>query len=283
LVVDGLLASQADDVLVPAAQRLRLAVLLHMPQEGAAEAAVLAAAHAVLTPSDWTRRRLLERYRLPPKRVFVAIPGVDPVDPGAGSAGGTRLLCVAAVAPHKGQDLLLAALAEVADLPWRCTLVGSLDLDPAFVTRLRDRAAAAGVADRVRFAGPRTGAALRREYQEADALVLASHAETYGMVVTEALAAGLPVIAVDVGGVPEALGRTELGPPGLLVPPGEPRALRLAVGGWLGDSVLRQRLRAAALARRATLRPWSATAGEVAAALRVAAGEPERGQVRVPG
>ena len=56
------------------------------------------------------------------------------------------------------------------------------------------------------FAGAATGAELDRAYAAADVLVLASRAETYGMVVTEALARGLPVIATAVGGVPEALG-----------------------------------------------------------------------------
>ena len=63
-----------------------------------------------------------------------------------------------------------------------------------------------GLGDRVRFAGPRTGADLERSYAAADVLVLASRAETYGMVVTEALARGLPVVAAEVGGLTEALG-----------------------------------------------------------------------------
>ena len=63
------------------------------------------------------------------------------------------------------------------------------------------RAPDGGLGDRVRFPGPRTGADLDRSYAAADLLVLASRAETYGMVVTEALARGLPVVAAEVGGV----------------------------------------------------------------------------------
>ncbi len=60
--------------------------------------------------------------------------------------------------------------------------------------------------------------------------MLASRAETYGMVVTEALARGLPVIATEVGGVPEALGEGADGSrPGLLVPPDDPAALAAAL------------------------------------------------------
>ena len=105
--------------------------------------------------------------------------------------------------PHKGHDVLLDALATVADLSWRCTCVGSLDRDPVFAAAVQRRATRDG---RVRFTGPRTGSELDRTYAAADLLVLASHAETYGMVVTEALARGVPVIATDVGGVSEALG-----------------------------------------------------------------------------
>ncbi|MEA2179744.1 MAG: hypothetical protein QOG77_3041, partial [Solirubrobacteraceae bacterium] len=106
----------------------------------------------------------------------------------------------------------------------------------------------------------------------ADVLVLASHAETYGMVVTEALARGLPVIVADVGGVTEALGHAEDGTlPGLLVAPGDPVALGAAVRAWLGDAELRGRLRRAARERRASLRRWPATATVVAGVLAGAA------------
>jgi glycosyltransferase involved in cell wall biosynthesis len=138
--------------------------------------------------------------------------------------------------------------------------------DPAWADRVRRRAN--GLGDRVRFAGPRTGPELDRAYATADLLVLASHAETYGMVVTEALARGLPVLAADVGGVAEALGRAGDGSrPGLLVAPGDPAALGAALRRWLGDADLRRRLRRAARERRASLRRWAATTSVVAGVL----------------
>ena len=122
------------------------------------------------------------------------------------------------------------------------------------------------------FAGPLTGAELERAYAAADLLVLPSHAETYGMVVTEALARGLPVVASDVGGVTEALGHGRDGTrPGLLVPPGDPAALGAALRAWLGDAGLRGRLRRAARERRASLRGWPATTSVVAGVLAGAA------------
>ena len=127
--------------------------------------------------------------------------------------------------PAKGHDVLLAALAALADLDWRCTLVGPLDLDPDFVDELHKAAADTGIADRVVFAGPRRHDDLRAAYAAADAAGAAPRApRRYGMVVTEALAHGLPVVATAVGGVPEALGQGDDGSrPGLLVPAGRPR------------------------------------------------------------
>ena len=79
----------------------------------------------------------------------------------------------------------------------------------------------------MRFPGPQTEAELARSYAAADLLVLASRAETYGMVVTEALARGLPVVAAEVGGVPEALGHGADGTrPGLARPARRPGCAR---------------------------------------------------------
>jgi glycosyltransferase involved in cell wall biosynthesis len=283
VLLDGLVASAAPDVLVPQARRLRQVVLVHMPlghrplddeadAVRARERAVLEAAAAVVTTSAWTRRRLGELYALPPERVHVAEPGVEAARLASGTAAGDALLCVAAVTPDKGHDVLLDALATATDLSWQCACVGSLDRDPAFADGVRRRAQDGGLAERVRFPGPRTGPELDRAYAAADVLVLASHAETYGMVVAEALARGLPVIVAEVGGVTEALGHGEDGTrPGLLVPPGDPAALGAAVRAWLGDADLRGRLRRAARERRASLRGWPATASVLAGVLAGAA------------
>jgi glycosyltransferase involved in cell wall biosynthesis len=279
VLLDGLIASGAPDALVPQACRLRQIALVHMPlghrppdgEAGAVRArerAVLAAAAAVVTTSAWTRRRLEELYALPADRVHVAEPGVDAADLAPGTAAGDALLCVAAVTPDKGHDVLLDALATATDLSWRCDCVGSLDRDPAFADGVRRATRIKGLGDRVRFPGPRTGPELDRAYAAADVLVLASHAETYGMVVAEALARGLPVIVAEVGGVTEALGHGEDGTrPGLLVPPGDPAAFAAAVRAWLLDADLRGLLRRAARERRASLRPWSATTSALAGVL----------------
>ena len=259
---------------------LRLVVLLHMIFGGDAvpeddELAVLARARAVVTTSAWARSRLLERYALPPHRLYVCRPGAEPRPVSPPSADGSRLLCVGALGAHKGQDLLVDALASSAGLSWSCTLVGPLDREPPFVASLERRATAAGIADRLRLPGARTGAALAREYCNADVLVVPSRSETYGMVVTEALAAGLPVIATEVGGVPEALGATTTGTPGLLVPPDDSRALAAALTRWLTDVDLRSRLRQAALRRRDRLPDWRTTGRGISTVLSSVRAEPD--------
>jgi glycosyltransferase involved in cell wall biosynthesis len=267
VLVDGLIASRAAAVLVPAARRVHLVVLMHMPTDESQECAVVSAADAVLTTSAWTRARLLDRYQLDAARVVAAPPGADLAEVVPGTAGGGELLCVAAVVADKGHDGLVHALAALTDLPWRLTIVGTVDRDPPFVRRLRELANAAGVADRMSFRGPLVGAELDAAFAGADVVVLPSRRETYGMVVTEALARGLPVIATSVGGVPEALGRVGSTPPGLLVPAFDPAVLSAALGRWLGDAGLRQRLRDVARARRRTLTGWSATADRIAGVL----------------
>lgn len=272
VLVDGLVASTLPEVMVPACRRLRVVVLMHMPigvqtdHEGSltAEGEVLWAASSVVAPSTWCRNWLLASYGLEPARVHVANPGVDAAGLATGTGDGDGLLCVGAVTPAKGQDVLLSALAQVAGLAWRCVCVGALAVSPEFVTRLGRSARECGLDGRFRLSGVLAGSALHAAYAAADVLVLPSRAETYGMVVTEALSRGLPVIASDVGGVPEALGVTADGTrPGLLAPPGDVAALAATLRLWLSDADRRDALRAAALRRRAGLTGWSETADRV--------------------
>jgi glycosyltransferase involved in cell wall biosynthesis len=276
VLIDGLIASTAPEVLVPQASRLRLVVLVHMPlghrpaddNAPRRERQVLEAAAATVTTSTWARGRLIELYDLPADRVRVAEPGATTAEPASGSEAGEALLCVGAVTFEKGQDILLEALESISALAWHCTCVGNLDRDPAFVENLRRRRLDAGLGERVSFVGQLSGSDLDHAYASADLLVHASRAETYGLVVTEALARGLPVIATEVGGLPDALGEGDAGTrPGLLVESENPGALGDALSAWLGDAELRERLRRAAGERRESLPRWSTTASEVSKVL----------------
>lgn len=285
VVADGLVACGVPEVVGPEASRLRLVVLVHMPladdtalapdvarELDVRERETLRAATAVVTTSVWSARRLAVRHGLAEGRVHVVTPGTDRMPLAPGTDGASRLLCVASVSSLKGQDLLVRALATLTDLPWTCDLVGSLTRAPAYAADLRRLIDRCGLGDRVRFAGPLTGALLTAVYTVADLVVLASRAETYGMVAAEALAHGIPVLAPAVGGLPGTVGHAPGGEvPGLLVPPGDAAALARALRRWLGEPQLRAGLRAAARDRRTELAGWGATAHLMAGVLKESA------------
>jgi glycosyltransferase involved in cell wall biosynthesis len=266
VLLDGLVACGVPDVIVPEAARLRLVVLVHLPlgeERGAApeldarEREALHAAAAVVATSTWTARRLVEHHGLPAERVHVVVPGADPAPLAPGSDGATGLLCVGSLTATKGQDLLVEALAEAADLGWSCTVVGPLLRDPAYVTSVRAAITAHGLDERIELTGPRTGDELAAAFAAADLLVLPSRAESFGMVAAEALARGIPVLATALDGIAEALGRTLSGAvPGLLVPH---EHLAEGLRRWLSDGDLRGGLRAAARERRPTITTWDST------------------------
>src|SRR5215472_10194828 len=149
VLIDGLIASSAAAQLVPHTGRIRMTVLLHMPLATAldphhdartqrSERAVLGAATGVVVTSEWTRQQVLTRYTIPAHRVHVARPGVDRAAAPARPIRG-RLLCVGVLGRHKGQDVLVEALADLADREWHCVLAGSPARDPDFVEQLQTR------------------------------------------------------------------------------------------------------------------------------------------------
>jgi glycosyltransferase involved in cell wall biosynthesis len=265
ILVDGLVGSTAPEVLASWAARARVVVLVHMPLGEEREARALAVADAVVVPSVWTKGWLLAAYPLDPAVVHVAVPGTEPADPSRSSAEGRRLLAVGPISRGKGHDTLMDALDDVAE-PWRLELVGSTARDPETAERVSRWAA--GKDGRVRITGAVPLPAVSAAYARADLLVHPSRAETYGMVVAEALARGVPVVASDVGGTREALGMGRSGMPGRLVAPGDAAGLAAALRSWLTDPALRSRLRTAAAERRTTLPTWGRTLDVVEAAVR---------------
>ncbi len=278
VLLDGLVACGVPQVVGPHAGRLRLVVLLHLPladeaglptdvaaELDARERATLRAADAVIVTSAAVARQLAG-HGLP--AVHIAEPGTDTAPRAVGTDGATALLCVAAVTPVKGHDVLVDALTAVADRPWTCVCAGPLDRAPGHVAALRRQIARSGLDERVRLAGPLAPAALAAAYAATDLAVLPSRTETFGMAAAEALARGIPVLATTVGGLPDTVGRAPDGTiPGLLVPPGDPAALASALRRWFAEPALRTRLRAASAARGAALPRWDATAAAVSAVL----------------
>ncbi|MFE5671364.1 glycosyltransferase family 4 protein [Agromyces sp. NPDC056523] len=275
VLIDGLLAVAASDVLHAQSAGLRIVVLAHMVAGALSESRgarsderereALHAARAVIATSEWTRSELIARGLAEPGRIAVAHPGTDAVPAAPGSESGARLLCVGAVAPHKGQDVLVAALAGMTDLPdWTCAIVGSRDADRDFARRTTAAIRSAALGPRVALTGVLTGRELEDAYRTADLVVAPARVESYGMVVAEALARGIPVVASRVGGVREAIaGR----PGGVLVPPDDPGALRAVLRRWREDTGWRAELKADALQSRTERRTWDEAAGIAATVL----------------
>jgi len=136
-----------------------------------------------------------------------------------------RLCLVGGVAPRKGQDLAVEAVGSLAraGIAAELTLVGR-EIDAPFAARVRERAAALGVAERVRSTGELPSVA--GELARADVLVVPSRAERTPLAIMEAMAEGIPVVATDVGGVAELVLDRETG---WLIPPGDASALAAAL------------------------------------------------------
>jgi glycosyltransferase involved in cell wall biosynthesis len=162
------------------------------------EAPLLRDAAAVHFTSD-DEARQAAALELPMRTAVIPL-GIDLPAPGsrnerAGAPDGTlRALYLSRLAPKKNLEGLLDAIAQLQhELPQlRLTIAG--DGDMAYVQTLRERAAALGLRDRVRWLGRVEGEAKRRAFDEADFFVLASHSENFGIAAAEALAHGLPCL-----------------------------------------------------------------------------------------
>lgn len=202
---------------------------------------------AVLANSRTVARQLLEEG-VPQDRIGLIYNGVDtarfltPIDRNAvraavGVSNSTLVfISVANLLPQKGHRDLLNAFGKASQtLPndWRLLLVGD---DYNLEAMLRQQAVALGIHEHVSFLGPRSD--VPDLLRVSDVAVLASLEEGFSNAVLEAMAAGLPVIATDVGGNPEAIVN---GDTGFVVPVSDPVRLAQAIGSLGGDENLRRR------------------------------------------
>jgi glycosyltransferase involved in cell wall biosynthesis len=160
-----------------------------------------------------------------------------------------RVLTVSRLIHRKGIDTLLRALARLNQPGVSLDVAG----DGPDRRRLEDLAHQIGIADRVRFHGFTSRSALASLHLQSDLFVLTSLAESCSMALLEAMAAGLPVVATDVGGTPELV---EHGTNGLLVPPDDVEALANTLASALRDPAQRMRLGAAGRGRAERLHSW---------------------------
>ena len=282
IIVDGLVASGAPEEMEQAAAEGRpVWVLLHMPLETpevegpVMERRALAAAAGVMSTSSSVAALVQKRHGI--DGVIAALPGTDPA-PLAEGSNPPHLIAVAALLPNKDQLILLGALAQLMDLPWTASLIGSDSADEGYAREVRAAVGRLGLDPRVRLAGELGGEEFDAEWKSADLSLLVSRKEAYGLVVPESLAHGLPVIVRAGTGAVEALhagsGQGSGQEPGRQSEQGtlpgtavgldtDPAPLAAVLRKWLTEPALRTRWRTAALGARERLPGWEDTARTV--------------------
>ena len=192
----------------------------------------------VITPR---LRRLLLSDGVDENRIHLIPPGVNSSlfegpfeDPFAG-IGRPRVLFVGRLAPQKGVSTLVAAAGLLKHPSAQVLLVG----DGPERKALEKEAKRIGVGDRFHFVGFVAHERLPAVLVHADLLVLPSIYEELGTVLLKAMQAALPIVASNIGGIPDVI---EDGVNGLLVSPGEPEALARAIDRLLADRDLARRL-----------------------------------------
>lgn len=263
VIIDGLAFGVLDQFAAAEARRLRIIALCHHPlafESGLdagkreifmqSERLALQYAAAVLVTSPYTATLLVEQFSVPAESITVAVPGTERTGFAAGDGNPVRLLTVGSLTERKGHDVLIEALAQLRELPWIARFVGSDEFDPRWAELLRTQVKQQRLNTRIEFVGKVANPG--PEYQQADVFVLPSRFEGYGMVFTEALAAGLPVIAARAGAVPDVVPKAA----GRLVPPDDSLALSRALHDIITDHHLRRSLRSGARETAGTLPTW---------------------------
>jgi glycogen(starch) synthase len=213
------------------------------PRVEAAERSLAGAARVVTVASHWLAAEVAA-HRIPRERIVVVPLGVEGgLVPSAESVRrarraladpGLRTILVAGrLVAEKGFQDAIAALSALPEAG--LAVAGSGRWAPM----LRDAAASAGVTDRVRFLGRLEHEALPAHYAAADLVVVPSRYEPFGLVALEAMAAGRPLLAADVGGLAEIL---PPGEPAMRFPPGDAAALAARAGALLDDRGLHRRV-----------------------------------------
>jgi glycosyltransferase involved in cell wall biosynthesis len=232
------------------------------------ERTALACATRVIVTSSTTARHLVNNYAVPGEHIVVARPGTDPVRFACGSSDGViRLVSVGSVVPRKGYDILIAALAILADLPWRLWIVGDCGRDPKSAEELLADIATHRLGDRAVVLGAIPPQRLEILYSEADIFVLASRFEGYGMAYAEAIAHGVPVIGTTAGAIAETVPSGA----GILVCPNNVDALAQAIRRMIENPTERRQLAAGARQAASQLPRWPDSAKIFASVLETVA------------
>jgi glycosyltransferase involved in cell wall biosynthesis len=230
-----------------------------------AERRALSKVTGYIVTSPSTARRLAD-FEVPQERIAVVVPGLDPQPFQAAAAtrasDPVRLLCVSTLSPRKGQDILLNALASMPELEWRLDLVGGRR-DAGFAARIDALIESLGLADRVEIHGEVSGDQRDARYRAADLFVLPSHHEGFGMALAEAMSHGLPIVSSLAGAIPETVPSDA----GALVPPGDAKALAIALRRLITDGSARDRASVAARSAADRIPCWTETGADFIAAI----------------
>lgn len=215
-------------------------------------------------------KSVLEDRGVPPGMIRIVSPGSDglaskTVTGGARRRQGSQAICVAQWIPRKGILELVEAWRGLDFPDASLQLVGDTDADRDYTLEIKS--AAFGDSS-IQVSGVLDAHSLASAYADSDFFVLPSSYEGYGVVYAEALSFGLPIIACDVGPVPELVGEEAA----LLVPTGDPERLRRALRSLISDEDLRLRMSEAALRRAENLPRWEDARRGFAEVLREAAG-----------
>jgi glycosyltransferase involved in cell wall biosynthesis len=167
---------------------------------------------------------------------------------------------VGSLSPRKGYGILIDALDEVRDLPWRATIAGSLDRSPETIALVRRKISEYGFKERVQLAGQLDEATLSPLYSSADVFALASLYEGYGMAFAEAIAHGLPVVASGEGAVSDTVPRSA----GFVCAAGDEAAFAEALRSLLSNAALRREKAEGAWRHGQTLPAWTRSADTIA-------------------
>jgi glycosyltransferase involved in cell wall biosynthesis len=196
----------------------------------------------IIAVSEYDRRLALERRIAGEDRITRIYNGIaDPdVERASPRFGPPRIIMTGRFAEQKDHAGLVRALARLRCLDWTLHLAG----DGATQSDVASLAASLGLQDRVNFLGQRND--IPSLLRKADVYALISHWEGFPYGILEAMCAGLPVVASDVGGVAEAVSH---GDTGFVVPHADEQAIADALGRLLTSPELRARMGAAGRAR----------------------------------
>lgn len=218
------------------------------------------ASESLIATSHTTRARLVTELA-PRAMIDVVWPGADRLAraPAAPRTGDVHFVFVGSVVARKRVLELVRAFACGAHERGRLTLVGSTTRDDVYVREVRETIARLGPSARVSMSGEVDEAGVSRALGDADVLVMPSSLEGYGIAATEAIHAGVPVIAARAQGLAEALASC----PDAAVFADDEAALASALTRFASDTSLRARMLAAAKDAAPRMPTWSRCASGV--------------------